>query len=157
MDGPSGLLRDIVPGSLVAIDSMAVIYRVESSPSYVPIVEPFFTALAAGVFRAVTSVITLMEVAVGPLRRDDSDLASEYEALLLQFPNLTVVDVDRAITRRAAELRAAHRLRPADALQAATGLITGADSLLTNDRTLTRVTDLRVLLLDSYLPLTGGV
>ena len=134
---------------------MAVIYRVESSPSYLPIVEPFFSSLAAGAFRAVTSVITLMEVAVGLLRLEDFALADDYEALLVRFPNLTIVDVDRTITRRAAELRAAHRLRPADALHAATALVAGANYFLTNDRTLSRIPGIRVLLLDSYLPPAG--
>src|SRR6266498_965571 len=125
---------------------MAIIYQLEASPTYRPVVEPVFDTLAAGGIRAVTSVITLMEIAVLPIRRDRRDLADGYEAYLLEYPNLTIVDVDRTITRRAAELRAAHRLRPADALHAATALVAGANYFLTNDRTLSRIPGLRVLL-----------
>ena len=135
---------------------MAFIYRVETSPSYAPIVEPFFSALASGAFRAVTSVITLMEIAVGPLRAERADLADAYELLLSSFPSLVLADVDRSIVRRAAELRASHRIRPVDAIQMATGLVSGAGYFVTNDRGLTRVPGIEVLLLDSYLGDTPG-
>ncbi len=133
---------------------MAVIYRVESSPNYRPIVEPFFDALAAGAFHAVTSVVTLMEIAVDPLRLDNPRLADAYEEYLLAYPNLTIVDVDRAITRRAAELRDAYRLRAADAIQVATTLIAGAQYFLTNDRALPRILGMQLLLIDSFIEAT---
>ena len=156
MDRSPGLVQAIVPGSLVAIDTMAFIYRVETSPNYAPIVEPFFTALARGSFRAVTSVITLMEITVGPLRAERPDLADGYELLLAAFPSLVLVDVDRTIGRRAAELRAAHRIRPVDAIQLATGLVSGARYFVTNDRALARIPGIEILLLDSYLEHPSG-
>ena len=99
MDRPSRLVQDLAPGTLVAIDAMAFIYQLESSPTYRPIVEPLFAALARGRLRAVTSVITLMEIAVLPIRLERSDLADDYEAYLLAYPNLTIVDVDRTNDR----------------------------------------------------------
>ena len=130
---------------------MAFIYQLESSPTYCPIVEPFFAAVARGYIRAVTSVITLMEIAVLPIRLDRSDLADNYEAYLLAYPNLTILDVDRAIARRASELRASRRLRPADAIQAATALTAGAHSFLTNDRALAQLPGIQTITLDSYV------
>ena len=50
--------------------------------------------------------------------------------------------------QRAAELRAAYRLLTPDALQLTVALEAGCEALLTNDRTLKRVTELRVLVLD---------
>src|SRR5687768_3451853 len=70
VDRAPGLVEAIASGSLVAIDTMAFIYRVETSPGYASIVEPFFSALARGTFHAITSVITLMEITVGPLRNE---------------------------------------------------------------------------------------
>jgi len=69
----------------VSIDTMAFIYQIEESPTYAPIVAPFFVALAEGRFSAVTSVITLLELNVVPLRLDRPDVADQYEALLLSY------------------------------------------------------------------------
>lgn len=76
----------------------------------------------------------------------------DYARAISSYPHLLIVGLDRASARRAAELRAAHRLRPADALQVGACLEHGATALLTNDRGLRRVSELKVLLLDDFLP-----
>jgi predicted nucleic acid-binding protein len=63
-------------------------------------------------------------------------VARQYETLLVNFPNLEVVDVTRTAARRAARLRARFRLRPADGLQVAAGLVSGASAFVTNDSSL---------------------
>lgn len=147
-----GRLTDAFPlGALVGLDTMAFIYHIEQAPPYAAVVRPFFEALEQGALRAVTSVLTLMELAVRPLQMQRPEVADDYELLLVHFPNLTIVDVDRTITRRAAELRAAYRLRPADALQVGTALAAGAGSFVTNDRTLSRVEGLQIVLIDDYV------
>lgn len=60
-----------------------------------------------------------MELAVRPLQLGRPDVADEYEVLVANFPHLTITDIERPTVRRAAELRARHGLRPADALQVA--------------------------------------
>lgn len=145
------LVAAIPPGSLVGVDTAAFIYHIEAAPKYQGAVQPFFEAVARGDFRAVTSVISLMEIAVRPLQLKQPEVADEYEVLLLTYPNLTVVDVDRHIARRAAELRARYRLRPADSLQVATGIEAGATAFVTNDQDLARLPDIQVLLIDSFL------
>jgi predicted nucleic acid-binding protein len=108
--------------------------------------------LARGAFVGVTSVLTLMEIAVRPLQVGRPDVAEEYELLLTTYPNLVVAAIDRRTARRAAELRATHRLRPADALQIAACLQQGATAFLTNDRELRRVGELHVFVLEDFLP-----
>ena len=46
-----------------------------------------------------TSVLTLMEIAVKPLQLGRSDVAEEYEVLLANYPNLAVAAIDRPIAR----------------------------------------------------------
>jgi predicted nucleic acid-binding protein len=78
-------------------------------------------------------------------------VAREYEALLVHFPNLTLADVTRDVARRAAQLRARYRVRPADALQAATALVHGATAFVTNDRRLVRLEPvLDVIVLEDF-------
>ena len=69
--------------------------------------------LAGGAFTGVTSVLTLMEIAVKPLHMRRPEVAEEYEVLLANDPNLVIAALDRPAARRAAELRAGYRLRPA--------------------------------------------
>ncbi len=71
--------------------------------------------------------------------------------ILFNFPNLVITDIDRSIARKAAELRAVHRLRPADALQIAACLKLGATAFLTNDQDLRRVSELTMLVLEDYV------
>jgi predicted nucleic acid-binding protein len=146
-----GQLTEAIPrGTLVGVDTAAFIYQIECSPVYGEVVGPFFAALARREFRAVTSVISLMEISVRPLRLERPEVADDYEILLLTYPNLVVVDVDRSIARRAAELRAQYRLHPADSLQVATALTAGATIFLTNDRTIERVQGIRVVIIDNH-------
>ena len=107
--------------------------------------------LAGGAFTGVTSVLTLMEIAVKPLQMGRPDVAEEYEVLLANYPNLIIAAIDRPTVRRAAELRAEYRLRPADALQVAACLEQGATAFLSNDRDLRRITDLQVWMLADFV------
>ena len=77
-----------------------------------------------------------MEMTVRPWQLQRPAVAREYEALLAHFPQLVLVDITRETARRAAQLRAAHRLRPADALQVAAALLHGATAFVGNDRQL---------------------
>lgn len=135
----------------VGLDTSVFIYHIEGT---VRCAEPAGVALdelARGAFAAVSSVLTLMEIVVRPLQVGRPDVAEEYEVLLANFPNLAVAAIDRPTARRAAELRARHRLRPADALQVAACLEQGATAFLTNDRELRRVTEIQVLLLEDFV------
>ena len=146
-----GLTAAIPAGAVVAIDTSAFIYYVEASPIYGDVLRPFFTALAQGEFRAVTSIITLMELVVQPLRVEAPHVADDYELLLLNYPNLTTIGVDRFVARRAAELRARYRLRPADSLHVATAFESGATLFVTNDRTLSRIHGIEILQIDAFV------
>lgn len=97
-----------------------------------------------------TSVITLMEVAVRPLQLQRPEISDDCDLLLLNYPNLSVVDVDRDVARQAAELRARYRLRPADSFHVATALSAGAAYFVTNDRSLSVVGGIHMLLVDGF-------
>lgn len=144
-----GLLTDIGRGP-VAIDTVAFIYLIEAHPTYLPMVEPVFAAIAKGALEGVTSALTLLETLVVPLRNGDRPLAERYEAILSGSLGLRCVDIDRDVVRDAALVRAATGIRTADALQVATALRAGASSFVTNDRKIPSMPGLAVLLLDRY-------
>ena len=147
-----GLSRCLAGGSLVALDTCVLIYHVEAHPRYRPLTGELLQGIQASRWQAVTSVVTLMELTVRPWQLGREDAAREYEWLIAHFPNLLLADVTREIARWAARLRAAHRLRPAAALQAATALHYRADALVTNDRDLERLSSaLDVIILDDLI------
>ncbi len=135
-------------GQIVGLDTAPLIYFIEKYPTYLDIVRPFFQAISRGEVKAVTSVVTLIEVLVHPLRCGDAGLAERYRDLLLNAEGLTTVAFSTEAAQEAARLRAIHNLRTPDAIQIATALCAGASCLLTNDARLAAVRDLRVLVLD---------
>ena len=135
----------------IGVDTPIFIYHLEGTTHLAGLAGVALDELAGGAFTGVTSVLTLMEIAVKPLQMGRPDVAEEYEVLLANFPNLVIAALDRPTARRAAELRAEYRLRPADALQVAACLEQGATAFLSNDRDLRRITDLQVWMLEDFV------
>jgi len=135
----------------IGVDTPIFIYHIEGTTHLAGLAGVALDELAGGAFTGVTSVLTLMEIAVKPLQMRRPDVADEYEVLLANYPNLVIAALDWPAGRRAAELRAEYRLRPADALQVAACLEQGATALLSNDRELRRVADLQVLMLADFV------
>jgi predicted nucleic acid-binding protein len=140
------------PFSTVGLDTTAFIYHLEGHPSYLPLTLELFASIETGSRTGITSTITLLEIIVRPLSLNRSDIARKYEALLSNFPNLKIVDLDRDVIRQTAQLRAEYRIGSPDALQAGAGLIHGANVFITNDRRLERLRDkLDVIILDDFV------
>lgn len=121
-------------GQVVGLDTSPLIYFIEEHKDYIDSLDLFFDALRNGLFRAVTSTVTLLEVLVYPLRHRDEALAHRYNDILLSSPNLTMCPVTFGLAQEAAELRARHNLKTADAIQLATALSERATTFLTNDQ-----------------------
>jgi predicted nucleic acid-binding protein len=132
----------------LGFDTAPVIYFVEAHPHYDVLVTEVFQRVAAGALRGVTSVITLTEVLVHPLRQGNTRLSNEYRSLLLTSVDFQTLPIDAAVADQAADLRTRYRLRTPDALQIAAALAADCTAFLTNDARLQRVTELRVLILD---------
>jgi predicted nucleic acid-binding protein len=75
----------------------------------------------------------------------------KYRELLTQSEHVGVRGVDLAIADAAVHLRARHALRTSDAIILATGLVCGADCVVTNDAAWKRVDELRVVLIDDLI------
>lgn len=136
----------------IGLDTSVFIYHLEAHPVYLPLTQELLAGVEAGRWTAVTSTVTIMELTVRPWQLDRPAVARAYEALLANFPNLILEDVTRDVARRAAQLRARYRVRPADALQVATALIHNATAFVTNDRLLTKLSPaLDIVMLDNVV------
>jgi predicted nucleic acid-binding protein len=143
-------LTDLL-GQVVGLGTAPLIYYIEEHPTYLPVVDPFFDALANSDVRVITSTITLVEVLAQPLRRGDNLLVAQYKGVLLTTRGLTIHALSPAIAEEAARLRAEYAFRTPDAVQLATALVAGATAFLTNDVRLVRFPELRVLALEQLL------
>lgn len=138
-------------GKLVAFDSAPLIYFLEDHPQYTEPADELFGSIKERHTSGLTSVISLLEVLVLPLRRGRKDLAEQYRRLLLHTRAVIVVPIDEAVCEVAAQLRASHTwLRTPDALQVATALSRKADLIVTNDDRWKRLTEIQVIVLKDY-------
>jgi predicted nucleic acid-binding protein len=128
--------------ALLLMDSPPIIYFLEDRPTLARRFEPIFEAHAARRLRLVVTTVTIAEVLTGPLQAADEARARRYRAILETWQPVGL-DVD--IAESAARLRAAFRLKLADAVQAASALATNAAALVTYDRDFSRVRGLRVI------------
>jgi predicted nucleic acid-binding protein len=146
------LSKRLSKAKVIGLDTSVFIYFLENNPNYGPLAQITLNGIENGKWEGVTSTITLMEITVRPWQTGHEAIAREYEAVLVYFPNLTVVDVDRNVARTAAQLRAKYNVTPPDALQVAASLSYGAKAFLTNDRRLTRLQELiDVLVMDDFV------
>jgi predicted nucleic acid-binding protein len=128
--------------ALLLLDSAPIIYIFERHPTFGPRFRPVFEAHAEGVVRFAISPVTIAEVLTGPHKAGDEALGRRYRAL---FESCQIVPLDAAVAESAARLRAAHRLKLFDAVQAASALAINADALVTHDRDFARLKGLRII------------
>ena len=134
--------------NFVGLDTSPFIYFVERNYVYVDIMREVFKRLTNGNFQAYSSVITLTEVLVQPLRQNNQNLADKYRHLLYNGVNFKLLPINLLVAETAARLRAKYNLRTPDALQISTALENGCEAFLCNDKGLKPITELKVLILD---------
>ncbi|WP_232317124.1 type II toxin-antitoxin system VapC family toxin [Anabaena sp. CA = ATCC 33047] len=111
---------------VVGLDTAPLIYFIEENPNYLDVIDAFFEAMFRCEFTVVTSVLTITEVLVYPLRQGNTRLAQQYRDILFNSQGLTTIEVFPDIAETAAQLRANYNLRTPDAIQMATAIRGGA-------------------------------
>jgi predicted nucleic acid-binding protein len=137
-------------GKVVGLDTAPFIYYIERNTGYIDMLRLFFQAVECGEITIVTSVMTLLETLVLPLRQGDTKLTEQYREILFDTDNLITIMLSREIAEEAAQLRALHHLHAPDAIQIATAIKAPASCFLTNDRQLQKVSTIPVLVLDDF-------
>jgi predicted nucleic acid-binding protein len=145
------LLQRLQRCSTIALDTVTFIYHFEDNPVYAPLTQIVFDCIEAGTVQAVASTITAAEVLTGAKKAGGAQLVLQYRALFAGYPNLVVAPVDMLIAERASDLRCTCGLKLPDAIAAATAIVHGAQILVTNDRGLTRVGEIDIVLLADYV------
>jgi len=98
---------------------------------------------------AITSVISLLEGLVLPICNQDTWLIRKFHKFFYQT-RIKTIEITAQVAEGAAELRAVHKIQIADSIQLATALDTKSAYFLTNDKALTIVPGVKVLVLDEF-------
>ena len=138
-------------GKIVGLDTMVFIYHFEENQLYSPLTFSIFESLEKGNFKGITSILTLLEILVKPKKENNSLLTERYKLLFETFPNLQVKTLNENIVDIASGLRAGYNINTPDTIQIATCLEAKADIFITNDATLKKITEIKVLLLSEML------
>ena len=135
----------------IALDTSIFIYHLEPNPKYLAYTDAIFSWLERSESKAITSTITMTELLVLPYREGDEQRANDFYGLLSTYPNLDWIAPNLEIAEIAGRIRALHRLRTPDALQAATAAHSQATGLITNDAVFERAEGFETLVLDRLL------
>jgi len=138
-------------GKVIGLDTMVFIYHFEENQIYSPLTFSIFESLEKGNFNGITSILTLLEILVKPKRESNLILTERYKILLETFPNLQMKNLDENIADVASSLRANYNINTPDAIQVATSLEARADIFITNNTSLKKITEIKVLLLSEML------
>jgi len=138
-------------GKTIGLDTMVFIYHFEENQLYSPLTFSIFENLEKGDFNGITSTLTLLEILVKPKKENNLLLIERYKLLFETFPNLQVKTLNENVADIASTLRANYNINTPDAIQIATSLEAKADIFITNDETLKKVSEIKVLLLSEML------
>lgn len=142
-----GLMEKLL-GKTVFLDTAPIIYYIEGKqPIYESVLKSIFIENSKGNILFATSALTLLELLVQPLRVKRFDLVEKYKSILTTSSNLKIMDLDPETSLIAANLRADYNLKTPDAIQIASSIISGSDLFLTNDKQLSIVEEIEVLVL----------
>jgi predicted nucleic acid-binding protein len=135
----------------IALDTSIFICQLEANVRYLALTDSVFSWIERTDHEAVTSTITMTELLVPSYRDRDEQRVDAFYGLLSTYPNLQWIAPDLETADLAAKLRAVHRLRTPDALQAATAIRAQATGFVTNDPVFTRIEELDTAVLDRML------
>jgi len=140
------------PDGVVYLDANCFIYSVERIDPYRTTLDTLWQSVSAGQVKVVTSELTLLEVLVKPLKVRNTMLATIYRAVLQTAPDVQMLPITQTVLEEAAKLRATTSLKTPDAIHAATSLVNGYLSFITNDSAFHRVSNLAVTVLHEVVP-----
>jgi predicted nucleic acid-binding protein len=153
----ASLAKLIAAGDRLLLDTTVLAAFFDASDATHPVARHIFDQLVeTGRNPAVVSMITVMEILIRPLRASPPGHHTVL-AFLRNHLHLECVPVDVQVAQEAAQLRAANRLAPPDALIVGTGIAAQVAVLVTNDHTWRRrlgdMSDrIRVVLTSEHLP-----
>lgn len=133
--------------AIVFLDTAPLIYFIEGNSGYQEKLEKLFKLNDENYFKFLTSVITLLEVLVKPLKDGETSVVAQYKTILANADGIDIFDITTPIAVKSAEIRAKYNIRTPDSIQVATAIACNAEYFLTNDFGLKSITEITVITL----------
>lgn len=124
--------------SLIYWDSMLFLYWLEDNPEYAPRIAELHGQMRRRQDRLCTSVFAVGEILTGFYKQGAIEEALRIRDLM-QPPLVEVIPFTIRTAARFAEIRAKHRVTPADAIHLASAADAGVNLFLTNDLQLSKI------------------
>lgn len=109
-----------------------------------------FEANSQNKFQFTTSVLTLMEILIQPIRINATKLVEEYENIICNSKTISIHGFNIEIAKTAAKIRAEYGFKTPDSIQLATAISTNSDYFLTNDKQLKIFKEIEIILLEEF-------
>lgn len=135
---------------VAVLDTNLLIYLFEDHPQFGPTAEFIIDQIASGRFKGVITPITLAEMLVKPLKENRPDITDNYRSALRHLVNVDVIDIDVSIGEMAGALRAQYGLPLPDMMQVACALKYDHPTLITQDKRMAQVEEVRVVMLKDF-------
>jgi predicted nucleic acid-binding protein len=135
----------------VYLDTAPIIYYIEASPQFGPVMKELVDLYRHGGFSLCTSVLTITETIPKPFSEGNKELQQLFLSFFRNRQNIVLHVVSEPIAICAGELRGIYpSLRTMDALQIATAIEAQADLFVTNDAKLKQIKEIPILLLSDH-------
>ncbi|MBU0677005.1 MAG: PIN domain-containing protein [Verrucomicrobia bacterium] len=142
--------RALRKGEGVVLDTNVLIYLFEDHREYGPVAEFVLNQAASGVFSAVITPITTAEILVKPLAMGRTDIADAYRRAMRNLANIKLIDLDGDAGVMAVSLRAKYGIALPDAFQASVALQSRTPIIITNDKEMSKVAEVRTVTLSEF-------
>lgn len=149
--GIDAFLETVLKYKRVLADTSTIIYFLNGVSPYEDTLKSFFFLVEQGKVEMVLSLITEVELLVGPMKNKNEEAINLVRLFLSRFPSIEVLPVSREIGHRAARLRAENGLKLPDALIVATGIVSGCRAVIGNDRSWAGMEALPFIRLDDFI------
>ncbi len=132
----------------IFIDTAPLIYLIEGEDDFATSVEKQLRQWITAEENLSTSTLTLLELLVVPMKQENKHLVQKYRALLQDILSEPLIPLSEAISEMAAQIRGASGFKTPDSIQLATALYSGADIFYTNDKRLSKFSDIKILTIE---------
>lgn len=130
---------------LIALDSNIFIYNLEQNRRWVRYTDIIFQSLISKRLKAVTSIVSLIEMLSFPTTdKLEKQLIEDF----YETPGLRIFEIDQKISVEAARIRRKYKFRLPDSIQLATAKLGKAKAFISNDKRLKNFKELKIILLN---------
>jgi predicted nucleic acid-binding protein len=132
----------------IGVDTVIFIYVIQYEKKYRKFSDQFLSAINNDNLKVITSMMSLIETLVGPYKHSDHILLQFFQEAFADNSKIETKEVNEKVATEAAKLCANYNLSEQDGIQVATAITNNCEAFLTNDKTLKKVKDIEVLVLD---------